>query len=147
MATVSDWSGLCQAEANRSKDLKYWSRRNNLRVDGILKTSGETLKDCKVRLQQFFQENLAENTLLKSNEHIERQAEKIIRTMERIRKHRNIETYILSKKLYNGVYIYTKSVWIKSYNMYIIGSLCGIVGDTDIRFKLGFYWDNFRHVR
>ena len=32
------------------------SRRNNLRVDGILETPGETWEDCKEKLQQVFQE-------------------------------------------------------------------------------------------
>ena len=34
------------------------SRRDNLRVDGILKTSGETWEDCEGKLQQVFQEKL-----------------------------------------------------------------------------------------
>ena len=49
--------------------------------------------------------------------------------------HETYEIYTLSNKLYNAVNIYTKSVWIKSYNMYIIG---GLRGNTDIRLKLGF---------
>ena len=46
------------------------------------------------------------------------------------------ETYILSKKLYNVANIYTKSVWVKSYNMYIIGDLSVILEDPDIMLKL-----------
>ena len=59
-------------------DLEDRSRRSNLKVDGILETPGETWDDCKEKLQQDF---LAQNALLKPNEHIERQADKIIRTM------------------------------------------------------------------
>ena len=39
-------------------DLEDTSRRNNLRVDGILETPGETWEDCKAKLQQIFQEEL-----------------------------------------------------------------------------------------
>ena len=34
------------------------SRRNNLRVDGVLETSGETWEDCEEKLEQVFQEKL-----------------------------------------------------------------------------------------
>ena len=34
------------------------SRRNNLRVDGVLETSGETWEDCEEKLEQLFQEKL-----------------------------------------------------------------------------------------
>ena len=37
-------------------DLEDRSRRNNLRVDGILETSGKTWEDCEEKLQQVFQE-------------------------------------------------------------------------------------------
>ena len=39
-------------------DLEDTSRRNNLRVDGILETPGETWEDCEEKLQQVFQEKL-----------------------------------------------------------------------------------------
>ena len=39
-------------------DLEDRSRRNNLRVDGILETPGETWEDCEEKLQQVFQEKL-----------------------------------------------------------------------------------------
>ena len=45
---------------------------------------------------------------------------------------------MLLNKLYNVVNIYTKSVKIKSDNMYIIRVLRVILGDTDVWFKLGF---------
>ena len=45
---------------------------------------------------------------------------------------------MLLNKLYNVVNIYTKSVKIKSDNMYIIRVLRVILGDTDAKFKLGF---------
>ena len=54
---------------------------------------------------------------------------------------------MLLNKLYNVVNIYTKSVKIKSDNMYIIRVLRVILGDTDVKFKLVFYRDNFKHVR
>ena len=34
------------------------SRRNNLRVDGVLETSGETWEDCEEKLEEVFQEKL-----------------------------------------------------------------------------------------
>ena len=40
-------------------DLEDKSRRNNLRVDGILETSGETGKGCEEKMQQVFQEKLS----------------------------------------------------------------------------------------
>ena len=45
------------------------------------------------------------------------------------------ETYILSNKLYNVVNIYTKSVQVKSYNMYIIGGLRVIL----VAYKVAFF--------
>ena len=39
-------------------DLEDRSRRNSLRVDGILETPGETWEDCEDKLQQVFQEIL-----------------------------------------------------------------------------------------
>ena len=56
-------------------------RRNNLRVDGIVENSGETWEDCEEKLNNCSRRNLAENALLKSKEHIEHPADKIIRTM------------------------------------------------------------------
>ena len=47
-------------------------------------------------------------------------------------------TYTLSNKLHNVVNIYTTSLKIKSYNMYIIGGLRVSLGDADIRLKLRF---------
>ena len=40
-------------------DLEDRPRRDNLRVDGILKTPGETWEDCEEKLQQVFQEKLS----------------------------------------------------------------------------------------
>ena len=39
-------------------DLDDRSRRNNLRLDGILETPGEIWEDCEEKLQQVFQEKL-----------------------------------------------------------------------------------------
>ena len=39
-------------------ELEDRSRRNNLKVDGILETPGETWEDCEEKLQQVFQEKL-----------------------------------------------------------------------------------------
>ena len=39
-------------------DLDDRSRRNNLRVDGIPETPGETWEDCEEKLQRVFQEKL-----------------------------------------------------------------------------------------
>ena len=63
-------------------DLEDRSRRNNLRVDGIRETPGETWEWCEEKLQQVFQEKLGLGyTPLKSNEHIKRQTDKILRAM------------------------------------------------------------------
>ena len=46
-------------------DLEDRSRRNNLRVDGIRETPGETWEGCEEKLQQVFQEKLGLGYLTK----------------------------------------------------------------------------------
>ena len=57
------------------------------------------------------------------------------------------ETYILSDKLCNAANIHTKPLQVNDYNIYIIGGLRIILGDTEIELMFFFFQGNCRHIR